>query len=113
MKKSILFGALAFFAISVMSVQNVQAQDNTKKKPAVTTATAKEQDKPVVTSNEQSKEATPKACEGKKCAEGHKCSAKKAEPKSCCEAEKKAKAEKAVKPEAKKADAKKAEKTEK
>ena len=69
MKKSILFGALAFFAISAMSVQNVQAQDNIKKKPTATTATAKKQDKPVVTTDQEKKEAAPKACEGKKCAE--------------------------------------------
>lgn len=46
MKKSILFGVLAFFAISAMSVGNANAQDNTKKakpqKQTITLQTAKQ-----------------------------------------------------------------------
>lgn len=124
MKKSIIFGALAFFAISAMSVQNVQAQDNTKKNTPTTSAAAQKPAKPVVTTNQESKPTASKACDAKKCADAQNCTAKKAESKSCCDAEKKAvkpeakkavkpEAKKAGKPEAKKATAKKAEKAEK
>lgn len=125
MKKSFLFGTLAFFAISAMSVQNVQAQDNTKKNAATTAAPTQKPEKPVLATDSQNCEAAPKACEGKKCS-GHQCGAKKAEPKSCCDASKKAeqksccdatkndKAKILVKPESKsKEDDKKACKSEK
>ena len=46
MKKSILFGALAFFAISAMGIQDANAQNEVKVKKAETTAVSEEQGKP-------------------------------------------------------------------
>ena len=111
MKKSILYGALAIFAISAMSVQNVQAQDNNKKATTTSvtsTKPAQKQDKPVFsTASQNDKEVAPKACETQKCPNAQKCDVKKAGSKSCVNATKDCKAESAVKPDPKKLDAKK------
>ena len=66
MKKSVLFGVLAFFAVSAMSVQNANAQNTTVKKSAKTeqkatlstnkAQSASENAKPVVKSSNAQKE---------------------------------------------------------
>ena len=70
MKKSVLFGVLAFFAVSAMSVQNANAQNVTVKKSAKTeqkatlstnmsqAQSASENAKPVVKSTNAQKEYT-------------------------------------------------------
>lgn len=92
MKKSILFGALAIFAISALGIQDANAQNvEAKAKKAESTAVVEKKEKPAATTVEQTPVKEKKAdC----CAE--KAEAKKAD---CC-AEKKT--------ECKKADAKKA-----
>ena len=67
MKKSILLGALAFFAISAMSIQNVNAQD-TKEKQETKKAVkmAEKEQAPAATMQEPVKEKKGDCCAEKK-----------------------------------------------
>ena len=91
MKKSILLGALAFFAISAMSIQNVNAQVKEEKqetKKAVK-MTEKEQ-APAATMQEPVKEKNGDCCAEKKdVKKGDCCAEKKDVKKGDCCAEKK------------------------
>ena len=101
MKKSILFGALAFFAISAMGIQNAAAQEvDTKAKKAESKAVAVEKkDAPSATTVRQEPVKEKKAdCCAEKKAECKKADAKKAD---CCADKKVAKDEKTVKSNAK------------
>ena len=53
MKKSILFGALAFFAVSAMSIENANAQTPVKVKKAETTEVSKKSQAPSTTTVKQ------------------------------------------------------------
>ena len=90
MKKSILFGALAFFAISAMGIQDANAQNEVKVKKAETTAVSEEQGKPSTSTVSQVPVKQKK----------DDCCAEKKEAKDCC-AEKKDACEKKVKAESK------------
>ena len=102
MKKSILFGALAFFAISAMGIQNATAQEvDAKAKKAESKAVAVEKkDAPSATTVRQEPVKEKKAdCCAEKKAECKKADAKKAD---CCADKKVAKDDaKTVKSEAK------------
>ncbi len=91
MKKSILFGALAFFAISAMSIQNVNAQVKEEKqetKKAV--KMAEKEQAPAATMQEPVKEKKGDCCAEKKDAKkGDCCAEKKDMKKGDCKAEKK------------------------
>lgn len=78
MKKSILLGALAFFAISAMSIQNVNAQDNKEKqetKKAV--KMAEKEQAPAATMQEPVKEKKGECCAEKKDMKKGDCCAEK------------------------------------
>lgn len=92
MKKSILLGALAFFAIGAMSIQNVEAQEPVKK--AATTEVSK---KPAVKADDQKTEKQTVTSE--KAEKPHDCCAskevKKDEKKGdCCASKSEKKVEK-------------------
>lgn len=110
MKKSILFGALAFFAISAMGIQNAAAQDvDTQAKKAESKAVVVEKkDAPSATTVKQepvkekkadccAKKTECKKAEAKKadCCANEKVEAKKA---GCCTDRKPVEAQKADKP---------------
>ena len=90
MKRSILFGALAFFAISAMSIQNVDAQNPVKKtteKQAVTTVKSSKD------ASSDNKTAKPQVSAESKEAKADCCKAKEAKEcdnkgKDCCSAAK-------------------------
>ena len=102
MKKSILFGALAFFAISAMGIQNATAQevDAKAKKAESKAVVVEEKDAPSAATVKQEPVKEKKAdCCAEKKAECKKAESKKAD---CCAEKKVAKDdEKAVKSEAK------------
>ena len=106
MKKSILFGALAFFAISAMGIQDANAQNEVKVKKAETTAVSEEQGKPSTSTVSQVpvKQKKDDCCaekkEAKDCCAEKKVSADKKDSKECC-AEKKDACETKVKAERK------------
>ena len=85
MKKSILFGALAFFAISALGIQDANAQNDASKnkKAESTEAVCPKKEKPAATTVEQTpvKEKKADCCSEKK-ADCKKADAKKAD---CCE----------------------------
>ena len=100
MKKSILFGALAFFAVSAMSIQDVNAQNEVKADSKKVESVSEKQEKP--SSTKVAQEPVKKkddCCAEKKvsadkkadCCADKKVSEKK-ESKDCC-ADKKMKAE--------------------
>ena len=93
MKKSILFGALAFFAISAMGIQNAAAQDvDTQAKKAESKAVVVEKkDAPSATTVKQEPVKEKKA----DCCANEKVEAKKA---GCCTDRKPVEAQKADKP---------------
>lgn len=110
MKKSILLGALAFFAVSAMSIQDANAQTEVKVKKAETTAVSEKQDNPTTTTitQEPVKQKKADCCaekkEAKDCCAEKKVSVDKKESKECCSEKKDEKKASAVKPRAKKAD---------
>ena len=59
MKRSILFGALAMFAVSALSIQNVNAQDEKVGTQTTQSVSKPDQDKPKIQNNEKVKPATP------------------------------------------------------
>ena len=91
MKKSILLGALAFFAISAMSIQNVNAQVKEEKKEAQKTVKMAEKEQaPAATMQEPVKEKKGDCCAEKKdVKKGDCCAEKKDVKKGDCCAEKK------------------------
>lgn len=91
MKKSFLLGALAFVAISAMSIQNVNAQVKEEKKEAQKTVKMAEKEQaPAATMQEPVKEKKGDCCAEKKDAKkGDCCAEKKDMKKGDCKAEKK------------------------
>lgn len=91
MKKSILLGALAFFAISAMSIQNVNAQVKEEKKEAQKTVKmAEKEHAPAATMQEPVKQKKGDCCAEKKdVKKGDCCAEKKDMKKGDCCAEKK------------------------
>lgn len=91
MKKSILLGALAFFAISAMSIQNVNAQVKEEKKEAQKTVKMAEKEQaPAATMQEPVKQKKGDCCAEKKdVKKGDCCAEKKDMKKGDCCAEKK------------------------
>lgn len=83
MKKSILFGALALFAISAMSIQNVNAQNEVKSKSNKVGAESVKSETPSTTkvAQEPVKQKTAECCESQKAScdkkKGHDCCAEK------------------------------------
>ena len=78
MKKSILLGALAFVAISAMSIQNVNAQVKEEKKEAQKTVKMAEKEQaPAATMQEPVKQKKGDCCAEKKVSE-------KKDSKDCC-----------------------------
>lgn len=98
MKKSILFGALAFFAVSAMSIENANAQTPVKVKKAETTEVSKKSQAPSTTTVKQ--EPVKKADD---CCADKKVSADKKNA-DCC-ADKKANADKKFSTDKKKVNA--------
>ncbi len=110
MKKSILFGALAFFAVSTLSIQEANAQNEVKTISKKVEAVNEQQNKPSAVKVEQE---PVKQCDAKKvscnkekagnCCEGKKVAADKKKTDDCCADKKAMKAgEKKVKSEGKK-----------
>lgn len=78
MKKSILLGALAFFAISAMSIQNVNAQVKEEKKEAQKTVKmAEKEHAPAATMQEPVKQKKGDCCAEKKDVKKGDCCAEK------------------------------------
>ena len=113
MKKSILFGALAMFAIGALSIQNVNAQTPVKVKKAETTTVSEKADTPNVTTVKQEPVkqkkddccADKKACADKKkgdCCAEKKVSADQKKSDGCCAEKQVTNGEKQVKADCKK-----------
>ena len=118
MKKSILFGALAFFAVSAMSIQDVNAQNEVKVNTKKAETVSEKQEKPAVSTVAQpvkkddccaDKKLSTDKKESKDCCADKKVAADKKKTDDCCadkkvnETEKKAKDDaKVVKKEGKK-----------
>ena len=97
MKKSILFGALAMFAIGALSIQDVNAQTPVKVKKAETTTVSKTADTPkAATVTQEPVKQKKDDC----CAEKKACADKKKG--DCCAEKKVANGEKQVKADCKK-----------
>ena len=99
MKKSILFGALAFFAVSAMSIQDLNAQNEVKANAKKVESVSEKQENPsaVKVTQEPVKQDDAKkvSCDKEKagsCCEGKKVAADKKKTDECC-ADKKMKAE--------------------
>ncbi len=93
MKKSILFGALAFFAVSAMSIENANAQTPVKVKKAETTEVSKKSQAPSATTVKQEPvKKTDDCCADKKVSADKKACADKKNA-DCC-ADKKVSADK-------------------
>ena len=93
MKKSILFGALAMFAIGAMSIQEVNAQNEVKVKKAETTTVKEKQEKPsAVTVTQEPVKKKDDCCADKKLAtdkkESKDCCADKKKTEGCCDEKK-------------------------
>ena len=106
MKKSIIFGVLAMFAVSALSIQSVEAQNPVKNTTTTEKVTVKPQDKKTVTVDKKTNEscADTKVAKDQKNVKSDCCeqSKVKSETKSCCSEKKVVKDEKNVKVDCKK-----------
>lgn len=114
MKKSILFGALAMFAIGALSIQNANAQTPVKVKKAETTTVSETADTPNATTVKQEPvkqkkddcSDSKKVCADKKksgdCCAEKKVSTDKKKSDDCCDEKKVVTSEKQVKADCKK-----------
>ncbi len=100
MKKSILFGALAFLAVSALSIQNANAQNEVKDEPKKVVTVSEKEKTPVATDGVQEpvKQKKGDCCKDKKvsadekkagdCCANKKVSAEGKKPHACCDAKK-------------------------
>ena len=104
MKKSILFGALAMFAIGALSIQNANAQTPVKVKKAETTTVSETADTPNATTVKQEpvKQKKDDCSDSKKVCAEKKVSTDKKKSDDCCDEKKVVTSEKQVKADCKK-----------